>query len=96
MSASVNLQHDPMWPNREATKINVALGKIGYSDADVTRWWNEHSFSELSGMTPTQAWNHDEFERVKTLVEKIISAAFAEQLPDNPAILSGLEESKQS
>jgi hypothetical protein len=96
VSASVNLQQDPMWPNREATKINVALGKIGYSDADVTCWWNEHSFSELSGMTPMQAWNRDEFDRVKTLVEKIISAAFAAQLPDNPSILSRLEESKQA
>ena len=85
-----------MWPNREATRINVALGKIGYSDADVNFWWNEQSFSELSGMTPTQAWNRDEFDRVKALVERIVSDAFAAQLPDNPVILGRLEESKQS
>jgi hypothetical protein len=96
MSASVNLQQEPMWSNREATKINVALGKIGYPDADVTCWWNERSFPELSGMAPTQAWNRNEFDRVKALVEKIISLAFAEQLPDNPIILKRLEESKQS
>ena len=47
-------------------------------------------------MAPTQAWNRNEFDRVKALVEKIISLAFAEQLPDNPIILKRLEESKQS
>jgi hypothetical protein len=85
-----------MWSNREATKIGLALSKIGYSDSEVTHWWNETEYAELSGMTPTQAWNRDEFDLVKGLVERIVSTAFASKLSDDPTILKRLEESKQS
>ena len=91
-----NLEQDPMWSNREATKINLALGKVGYSDSDATHWWNEEAFSELSGRTPTQAWSRGECDLVKALVEKIVSTQFASQLADNPTILRRLKESERS
>jgi hypothetical protein len=84
-----------MWPARQAAKINVALGKIGYSDSDATHWWNEEAYSELSG-SPAQAWSRGEFDLVKSLVERIVSTQFASQLADNPTILKRLEESKRT
>ncbi len=85
-----------MWSNREATKINLALRKIGYSDAAVTRWWNHDAYDELGGRTPTQAWNCEEYDGVKALVEKLVSSEFASQLANNPTILKRLEEAKNS
>jgi len=94
VSKSVKLDQDPMWSNREATKINLVLGKIGYSDAAITRWWNHDAYDELGGRTPTQVWNCGEYDRVKALVENLVSSQFASQLANNPTILKRLEESK--
>ncbi len=83
-----------MWSKREATKINLVLGKIGYSDAAITRWWNHDACDELGGRTPTQVWNCGEYDRVKALVENLVSSQFASQLANNLTILRRLEESK--
>jgi len=83
-----------MWANREATKINLALRKVGYSDAAATRWWNHAAYDDLGGRTPTQAWNCEDYDLVKGLVEKLVSDQFASQLADNPTILKRLEDSK--
>jgi hypothetical protein len=87
---------DPTWPNREATKINLALGKVGYSDSQVTSWWNQTSHVELGGLTPTQAWNSGDIPQVKALVEKLISTQFATELADNPTILKRLQKAKHA
>jgi len=85
-----------MWSSREATKINVALERVGYSPAYITRWWNHSAYPELSGRTPTRAWNDHESDQVRALAEKIVSSRFAEQLPESAAILNRLEASKRS
>jgi hypothetical protein len=88
-------ERDPMWANREATKIGLALGKVGYTQADITRWWNHSAYEELGGRTPLQAWNLEEYDRVKRLVEVLVSERFASKLHDNPAVLERLAKAKK-
>ncbi len=84
-----------MWANREATKINVALGKLGWDDAQITKWWNISAFDELGGLTPTQAWQRNDFAKVKALVDKLLSDALASEIADNPTILQRLADSNR-
>jgi len=83
-----------MWSSREATKIGLALGRVGYSDAQVNRWWNHAAYAELGGKTPIQAWNSNEFELVKALVEKLVSERFASALANNPTVVKRLREAQ--
>jgi hypothetical protein len=86
---------DPMWSDREATKINVALAKAGLSEAAQTEWWNHAGYAELDGMTPTRAWHQERYAEVQALVERVLSEALAAEVASNPTILSRLEESKR-
>jgi hypothetical protein len=94
MATAYDETQDPMWPQREATKINLALGGAGMDDAATTRWWNHRAYEELGGYTPLQAWQRQEYVQVKTLVERLLSQRFAEHLPDSPLILGRLEQSQ--
>lgn len=85
-----------MWANREAAKINLALKKVGYSGAKVTEWWNHASYEELGGKTPTQAWNSEEYDLVRALVERFVSEKFASQLAKNPSVLKRLADLNRS
>jgi len=88
--------HDPMWALREATRINVALGRSGMDEAATTRWWNDCAYDDLSRSTPLQAWQRQEYDQVKSLVERLISQQFAEHLSESSLILGRLEQSKNS
>ena len=90
MSSSLEQGRDPNWAGREAAKISVALGKVGYSQAEITKWWNNAAYKELGGRTPLQAWNGEEYEQVKRLVEVLVSEHFASELGKNPAVLERL------
>lgn len=96
MASSSQHERDPRWANREATKIGLALGKVGYSQADITKWWSHSVYEELGGRTPLQAWNLEEYDRVKRrLVEVLVSERFASKLRDNPAVLRRLTKAKE-
>ncbi len=73
---------NPKWADREADKINLALDKVGMTEAARTRWWNHSAYEELGGCTPAQAWQRREQAQVKALVEKLVSEAFASRLAD--------------
>ncbi|MGH9919824.1 MAG: hypothetical protein ACRD6W_13295 [Nitrososphaerales archaeon] len=96
MATDPEPRKDPMWANREATRINLALGKLGLTDAAITKWWNHSAYEELGGRTPGQAWQREEYAQVKSLVEGFASEQFAAQLSDNPTILRRLTDSKKS
>lgn len=85
-----------MWAQREATKINVALGRAGMDDASTTDWWNHRAYEDLGGRTPLQAWQRQEYRQVKALVECLLSQRFADQLWDSPQVVSRFEQSKNS
>jgi len=40
----------------EATRLNIILANKGYSDSDVTRWWNFTRHRELDDQTVGEAW----------------------------------------
>jgi hypothetical protein len=95
MTSSLERERDPNWAGREATKIDLALGKVGYSQADITKWWNFAAYDELGGQTPLQAWNREEYEQVKRLAEVLVSEHFASKLSKNRAVLQRLAKAKK-
>jgi len=55
----------------EATRLNIILANKGYSDSDVTRWWNFTRHRELGDQTIAAAWNAGEYGAVSRLVESL-------------------------
>ena len=52
----------------EATRLNIILANKGYSDSDVTRWWNFTRHRELDDQTIAEAWEAGRFEEVSSLI----------------------------
>jgi hypothetical protein len=55
----------------EATRLNIILANKGYSDSDVTRWWNFTRHRELDDQTIAEAWEAGRFEEVSNLIESL-------------------------
>ncbi len=55
----------------EATRLNIILANKGYSDSDVTRWWNFTRHRELDDQTIAEAWNAGDYTRVSRLIESL-------------------------
>jgi transcriptional regulator with XRE-family HTH domain len=55
----------------EATRLNIILANKGYSDSDVTRWWNFTKHRELGDRTMAEAWRAGEFAAASRLVESL-------------------------
>jgi transcriptional regulator with XRE-family HTH domain len=55
----------------EATRLNIILANKGYSDSDVTRWWNFTRHRELGDRTIAEAWSSGEYGSVSRLIESL-------------------------
>jgi transcriptional regulator with XRE-family HTH domain len=55
----------------EATRLNIILANKGYSDSDVTRWWNFTRHRELDDQTIAEAWRAREYDAVSQLIESL-------------------------
>jgi transcriptional regulator with XRE-family HTH domain len=55
----------------EATRLNIILANKGYSDSDVTRWWNFTKHRELGDKTMAEAWKAGEYAAASGLVESL-------------------------
>ena len=55
----------------EATRLNIVLANKGYSDSDVTRWWNFTRHAELDDQTIAEAWKAGEYAAVSRLIESL-------------------------
>ncbi len=55
----------------EATRLNILLANKGYSDSDITRWWNFTKHRELGGRTMAEAWSAGEYAAASRLVESL-------------------------
>ncbi len=55
----------------EATRLNIILANKGYSDSDVTRWWNFTKHRELGDRTIADAWSAGDYGRVSHLIESL-------------------------
>jgi transcriptional regulator with XRE-family HTH domain len=55
----------------EATRLNILLANKGYSDSDVTRWWNFTRHRELGDRTIAETWKAGEYAAVSRLVESL-------------------------
>jgi hypothetical protein len=64
----------------EATRLNIILANKGYSDSDVTRWWNFTRHRELNDLTIAEAWKSGSYDAVIALIES---------LPDQHGATSG-------
>ena len=63
----------------EATRLNIVLANKGYSDSDVTRWWNFTRHAELDDQTIAEAWKAGEYAAVSRLIESLPDKHGAEQ-----------------
>jgi transcriptional regulator with XRE-family HTH domain len=55
----------------EATRLNIILANKGYSDSDVTRWWNFTRHRELDDQTIAEAWKDGEYSAVSRLIQSL-------------------------
>ena len=55
----------------EATRLNIILANTGYSDSDVTRWWNFTRHRELGDRTIAEAWDEGHYTDVSRLIESL-------------------------
>jgi transcriptional regulator with XRE-family HTH domain len=55
----------------ESTRLNIVLANKGYSDSDVTRWWNFTRHAELDDQTIAEAWKAGEYAAVGRLIESL-------------------------
>jgi transcriptional regulator with XRE-family HTH domain len=55
----------------EATRLNIILANKGYSDSDVTRWWNFTRHRELADQTIAEAWRDGHFSAVSRLIQAL-------------------------
>ena len=55
----------------EATRLNIILANKGYSDSDVTRWWNFTRHRELGDQTIAETWKAGDYQAVSRLVESL-------------------------
>lgn len=55
----------------EATRLNIILANKGYSDSDVTRWWNFTRHRELDDQTIAEAWRDGRFTDVSRLIQSL-------------------------
>ena len=55
----------------EATRLNIILANKGYSDSDVTRWWNFTRHRELDDQTIAEAWRAGNYDAVSHLIETL-------------------------
>jgi transcriptional regulator with XRE-family HTH domain len=61
----------PEEANWEATRLNIVLANKGYSDSDVTRWWNFTRHRELGDQTIAEAWSAGDYASVSRLIESL-------------------------
>jgi hypothetical protein len=55
----------------EATRLNIILANKGYSDSDVTRWWNFTRHRELGDQTIAEAWRDGRYSDVSRLIQSL-------------------------
>jgi len=55
----------------EAKRLNVILANKGYSDSDVTRWWNFTRHRELGDQTIAEAWRDGRYTAVSRLIQSL-------------------------
>ena len=55
----------------EATRLNIILANKGYSDSDVTRWWNFTRHRELDDQTIDEAWRDGHYSAVSRLIQSL-------------------------
>ena len=61
-------QDETAW---EATRLNIILANKGYSDSDVTRWWNFTRHRELDDQTIAEAWRDGRYSAVSLLIQAL-------------------------
>ncbi len=58
----------------EASRLNVVLANKGYSDSDITRWWNFTRHRELGDRTVDEAWRSGDYSACSRLIQSLPDA----------------------
>ncbi len=58
----------------EASRLNVVLANKGYSDSDITRWWNFTRHRELGDQTVDEAWRSGDYSACSRLIQSLPDA----------------------
>jgi hypothetical protein len=75
-----------------ADRLIEALRRAGFPETLITRWWNEVQYEQLGGRTALQAWQRQEYDDVKRVVEQEASRVFAERLAGTSSIIEKLQQ----
>lgn len=59
---------------RDATRINDSLGRLGYTTAQITAWWNAATIEERAGETPLRLWQAADYGPVRRLIDELMRA----------------------
>jgi hypothetical protein len=89
---------DPIELERRAVATEDLLNRIATSTGADGEWWNHSASADLSGRTPTEAWLAGEHAAVRRLIEIWYDRTDerAEQIRDDPAFLTMIEEHRRS
>jgi transcriptional regulator with XRE-family HTH domain len=71
VDTSATAEMSPEEATWEATRLNIILANKGYSDSDVTRWWNFTRHRELDEQTIAEAWAAGAYGAVSRLIESL-------------------------
>jgi len=55
----------------EANRLNIILANKGYTDSEVTRWWNFTRHLELGDQTVAEAWRDGRYTAVSRLIQSL-------------------------
>ena len=55
----------------EANRLNIILANKGYTDSEVTRWWNFTRHRELGDQTVDEAWRDGRYTAVSRLIQSL-------------------------
>ena len=58
----------------EASRLNVVLANKGYTDSDITRWWNFTRHRELGDQTVDEAWRAGNYSACSRLIQSLPDA----------------------
>jgi hypothetical protein len=63
---------DPLAAHRLAVDLSGRLvTRLGWTPGQVTSWWNHKAHPILNRRTALQAWQREEFDAVRALVERM-------------------------
>jgi hypothetical protein len=90
----VSSEHEAREATRRAAAEIELLSQIRLSKGAETEWWNNRTYDELGGLTPTQAWLRGDHEAIENLIADWYDATerSAERFRTDPEFMDSLRQ----